>query len=116
MHTRTHIRRLGNVEKSDENQETHSKKIAKNPLNFEHAEGGLYMFDFAKSTHHMIEYTKYSLRRFSKNIFSAALCFYQSHVFMVYKHRYKGTAKQLRKEVRRKKQFFRPSICLKRVV
>ena len=33
--------RSGNVEKSDENQETQSTGIAKNPLNFEYAEGEL---------------------------------------------------------------------------
>ena len=50
-HTGSHLRRSGNVEKSDENQETQSIEIAKNPLNFEHAEGGLNMFGSAKFTH-----------------------------------------------------------------
>ena len=35
---------------------------------------------------YMIEDTKYCLRLASKNIFSAALPFYQSNVFMAYKH------------------------------
>ena len=61
---------------------------------------------------HMIEDTKYYLRLFSKNIFSVALTFYQSLVFIVYKHKFKCTAKQLLKEVRRNKRFFRPSFCL----
>ena len=39
IHTRTHLRQSGNVEKSDENQETQSTDIAKNSLNFQHVEG-----------------------------------------------------------------------------
>ena len=50
-HTRTHLRQSGNVEKSDENQETQSTVIAKNPLNFEHAEGGVNMCSSASFTH-----------------------------------------------------------------
>ena len=50
-HTRTHRRQSGNVEKSDENQVTQSIEIAKNPLNFELAEGGLNMFVSARFTH-----------------------------------------------------------------
>ena len=49
--TRTHLRPSGNDEKSDENQETQSIEIAKNLLNFEHAEGGLNMFASASFTH-----------------------------------------------------------------
>ena len=49
--TRTHLRRLGNVGKSDENQETQSIEIAYNLFNFEHAEGGLNMFASASFTH-----------------------------------------------------------------
>ena len=37
--------------------------------------------------------TKYYLRRASKNIFSAALPFYQSHVYMTYKHNKANTYK-----------------------
>ena len=51
MHTRTHLKQSGYVEKSNENQEMQSIEIAKNPLNFEHAKGGLNMFDLARFTH-----------------------------------------------------------------
>ena len=61
---------------------------------------------------YMIEYTKYFLRLFSKNIFSCALPLYQSHVFMIYKHENYCTAKQLQKEVRRHERFFVPSFWL----
>ena len=50
-HTRTHLRQSENVEKSDENQETQSIEIAKNPINFEHTEGGLKMYGSARFTH-----------------------------------------------------------------
>ena len=50
-HTRTHLRQSGNVEKSDENQETQSQENFQNPLNFEHTEGGLNMFVSASFTH-----------------------------------------------------------------
>ena len=50
-HSRTHLRQSGNVEKSDENQETQSIDIAKNSLNFQHAEGGLRMRASASFTH-----------------------------------------------------------------
>ena len=50
-HTRTHLRQSGNVEKSNENQETQSIEIAKNPLNYEHAEGGLNVCASASFTH-----------------------------------------------------------------
>ena len=50
-HTRTHLRQSGNDGKNDENQETQSIEIAKNLLNFEHAEGGLNMFASASFTH-----------------------------------------------------------------
>ena len=48
--TRTHLRPSGNDEKSDENQETQSIEIAKNPLNFEHADEGPNMFASAMFT------------------------------------------------------------------
>ena len=51
MYTRTHLRQSGNYEKSDENQVTQSIEIAKNPLNFEFAEGGHNMFVSASFTH-----------------------------------------------------------------
>ena len=50
-HIRTHLGRSGNVGKRDENQETQSIEIAKNPLNYEHAEGGLNMCASASFTH-----------------------------------------------------------------
>ena len=50
-HSRAHLRRSGNVEKSDENQETQSIEIVKNSLNFEHAEWGLNLFASASFTH-----------------------------------------------------------------
>ena len=50
-HSRTHLRRSENVEKSNENQETQSVVFDKNPLNFEHAEGGLNMCASASFTH-----------------------------------------------------------------
>ena len=43
--------RSGNAEKSDENQDTQSVVFDKNPLNFEHAEGGLNMCASASFTH-----------------------------------------------------------------
>ena len=51
MYTRTQLRQSGNDEKSDENQATQSIEIAKNPLNFEFAEGGYNMFVSASFTH-----------------------------------------------------------------
>ena len=60
----------------------------------------------------MTVYTEHFLRLFSKNIFSAALTFYQWLVFMVYRHKNYCTAKQLQKEVHRNKRFFRLSFCL----
>ena len=48
---KTHLRRSGNVEKSDENQETQTIEIAVTPLNFEHAEGVLNMCASASFTH-----------------------------------------------------------------
>ena len=50
-HTRTHLRRSGNVEKSDENRVTQSIEIAETPLNFEHEEGVLNMCASASFTH-----------------------------------------------------------------
>ena len=50
-HTRPHLRRSENIEKSNENQETQSQENVKNPLNFEHTEGGLILFVSAKFTH-----------------------------------------------------------------
>ena len=50
-HTRTHLRQSGHVEKSDENQETQSLEIAKNPLNFELTEGGPSIYASASYTH-----------------------------------------------------------------
>ena len=67
---------------------------------------------FSKVQTYMIEDTKYCLRMFSKNIFSAALHLYQSNVFMVYKHKNNCAAKELLKEVRCNKRFFRPSVCV----
>ena len=43
--------RSGNVEKSDENQETQSIGIAQNPLNFEYAEGELNICASASFKH-----------------------------------------------------------------
>ena len=50
-HSRAHLRRSGNVEKSDKNQETQSVEIAETPLNFKHAEGVLIMCASASFTH-----------------------------------------------------------------
>ena len=41
---------IGNVEKSDKNQETQSQENAKNPLYFKHTEGGLKMYGSARFT------------------------------------------------------------------
>ena len=49
-HTRSHLRRSGNVEKSDGNQEMQSIEIAKYPLNFEHADEGPNLFASAMFT------------------------------------------------------------------
>ena len=51
MHTRTHLKQSGYVEKSNENQEMQSIEIAKNPLNYKHAEGGLNMCASASFSH-----------------------------------------------------------------
>ena len=51
MHTRTHLKQSGYVEKSNENQEMQSIEIAKNPLNFDHADEGLDMCGSAQFTH-----------------------------------------------------------------
>ena len=50
-HTRTHLRQSGNVEKSNENQETQTIEIAETPVNFKHAEGVLIMCASASFTH-----------------------------------------------------------------
>ena len=50
MHTRTHLRRSENVEKSKENEKTQSIEVAKNSLNFEQEEGGLNMCASASFT------------------------------------------------------------------
>ena len=56
----------------------------------------------------MIEDAKYFLRLFSKNIFSAALTFYQLHVFMAYKHKNYCAVKQLQKEFAATNDFLDP--------
>ena len=50
-HTKPHLRRSENIKKSNENQETQSQENAKDPLNFEHTEGGLKIYGSAKFTH-----------------------------------------------------------------
>ena len=63
---------------------------------------------FSKVHTYMIEDAKYFLRLFSKNIFSAALTFYQLHVFMAYKHKNYCAAKQLQKELAAMNDFLYP--------
>ena len=50
-HPRTHLRRSGNAEKSEKNQETQSIEIAETAVNFKHAEGVLIMCASASFTH-----------------------------------------------------------------
>ena len=61
---------------------------------------------------YMIGETKYYLSLVSENIFSAALPFYQSLVFIAIKHKNYCAAKKLQNEVNSNKQFFIPSFRL----